>query len=69
MKFNEIKELHNKSLTELKTLLKEAKNELAKLKMDLAVKKLKNVHAVLLKRRDISRLMTVIREKELMEEK
>lgn len=69
MKLKEVKELHNKSIIELKTLLSQAKSELVKLKLNLAVKKLKNIHAVLTLRRDISRIMTVIKEKEFMEEK
>lgn len=65
MKAKGKKELINKSLIELKTLLKQAKEELLKLKIDLVSKKLKNVHSYALKRKEIAQISTVIREKEL----
>lgn len=61
--------LYNKSISELKALLSEKKAELTKLKLELSLKKIKNVHAKILKRRDIARIKTLIREKELMEAK
>jgi len=66
MKKNEVKELHNKDLGELRTLLKEARNELGKLRLELATKKLKNIKQLSTQRVKIARLLTIIREKEIL---
>lgn len=67
MKTKDKKELHTKTEKGLKSLLSKAQNELVKLRMDQAGRKLKDTHQVLKKRRDIARIKTIIREKELSE--
>lgn len=59
------KDLTVKTIEELNQLLKKSKEEWVKLKMDLAVGKLKNLHAGKSKRKEIARIKTVIRGKEL----
>lgn len=66
MKSKDVKQLHDKSEKELKEMLKKAKEELIKLKMELATRKLKNSHLLMEKRHDISRIKTIIREKEFL---
>jgi large subunit ribosomal protein L29 len=60
-----IKNLAEKTVEELNQLLKKSKEEWVKLKMELAVSKLKNLHACKSKRKEIAKIKTVIREKEL----
>lgn len=57
--------LIDKPIIELKKLLRETQAEWFKLKMDLRVGKLKDVHAPKKKRKEIARIKTIIREKEL----
>ena len=59
------KTLTNKTLKELVIQLKEAKAEWFKLKLDLKVNKLKNVHEAKVKRKEIALIQTLIRMKEL----
>lgn len=63
MRLNETGELHLKSFEELKAMLDEARKSLAVLRLELATKKLKNVRAIFNKRKDIARILTVIKEK------
>lgn len=65
MKKKELKELHTKSITELKQLIKKARLELIKLRMEQKAGKLKNVHLVKQKRHDLARLKTILKELEL----
>lgn len=58
------KTLVNKTSKELYTLLKDARNQWLKLKLDLKVNKLKNVHEVKIKRKEIALIQTLIRQKE-----
>jgi ribosomal protein L29 len=67
MKRKEISQLHTKSSLELKTLMKKMEEELVKMKVDLESGNLKDVRAVLKKRRDLARVKTVLRKKELNE--
>ena len=67
MKRKEINQLHTKSSLELKTLIKKMEEELVRMKVDLESGKLKDVRAVLKKRRDLARVKTVLRKKELNE--
>jgi ribosomal protein L29 len=69
MKAKDKKELHNKSLKELKNLVIEAKDKLAEILLDKQQNKLKNTRSIFLKRKDIAQMMTVIRAKELSEVK
>lgn len=64
MKQKEIQDLRNKNIEELKVLLKEAREELARLRLEAAVKKLKNVRKLFFQRKRIALLLTFIHEKE-----
>lgn len=68
MKSKAKKELHTKTMQELKQLLKETRDELFKLKLEHARKKLKNKSLISEKRKDIARIMTMIKEGELKNE-
>lgn len=61
------KTLINKTVKELVDLLKVAKTEWLKLKFDLKVNKLKNIHEAKIKRKEIALIQTLIRQKELGE--
>jgi len=68
MKTKEKKELFVKTIQELKNLLKEKRNELFSIKQELAQKKLKNTKSVFWKKKEIARILTIIKEKELFED-
>jgi len=68
MKKRELIDLKKKSILELEVLLSEKKTELIKTKLELSLKKVKNVHALKFKRKEIAVIKTLIREKKLMEE-
>lgn len=57
--------LSQKDIGELKTLLDEKRRELVKLRFELELKKLKNVHKIKSVRKEIARILTIINEKEL----
>lgn len=63
MKKKEVSQLHTKSSQELKNLIEKMEEELVKMKVDLESGKLKDVRAVLKKRRDLARVKTILREK------
>lgn len=65
MKVKEKKEIFSKTIDELKSLLKETRNELFNLKLELSQKKLKNVKEVFWKRKKIAVILTAIRGKEI----
>ena len=56
--------LHSKSKNELLQLLKKAQEKGWRLKIDLKIGKLKDVHAARKKRKEIARIKTIIKEKE-----
>lgn len=60
MKAKEIREM---SLAELDGKLKELKSELLNLRFQLAINQLDNPHKIEDTKRDIARVMTIIREK------
>ena len=64
MKGKDKKTMTSKTVAELVALLKEKRNELMKTHMDLAMNKIKNVHAAKLIRRDIRILETIKQGKE-----
>lgn len=66
MKKNQIVELRSKSIEELKRLLEETQSEIKKLIMELKSRKLKNTASIEQKRKDIARILTFVREKELV---
>ena len=65
MKTKDKKELHLKSLQELKKLVMDAKDALSGFKLDKTQNKLKNTSLLSLKRKEIAQMLTVIRGKEL----
>lgn len=58
-------QLADKSVKELEELLKKTEKEWFKLKMELKTNRLKDVHGPRSKRKEISRIKTIMREKEL----
>lgn len=65
MKTKEKKDLHTKSLAELKTLLKNARDAVFTAKLDHTQNKLKNPRSIFLKRKEIAQILTIIKEKEI----
>ncbi|NTU69366.1 50S ribosomal protein L29 [bacterium] len=63
----EIKILRDKTIEDLKKALKEAKKRLEALRLDLAQAKTTKVHEVKKERKTISRVLTLLREKEWAE--
>lgn len=56
-------ELREKSVSELQKLLKENREKLRQLKFDLALGKVKNVREIRIIKKDIARILTLLREK------
>ncbi len=63
MKTKEKRELFTKTIDELRSLLKESRNELFDLKLSLSQKKLKNTREVFWKRKKIAMILTAMKEK------
>lgn len=63
MKKKEKNDLKLKSEKELRTIYKEVKDELFKLKQEHSLKKLKNTSIISKKKKDISRILTYLRER------
>lgn len=61
----DLKEISSKTEKDLKELLKSKREELFKLKLDNKQNKLKNTRIIYNSRKEISRILTLIREKEL----
>lgn len=68
MKAKDKKELHKKSIQELRKMVSEAKDALAKLKLEKVQNKLKNTSQLSVKRREIAQILTIMRIKELQKE-
>lgn len=66
MKRNNIKELFTKTDKELLQLLKQTRDDIAKISMEQAIQKIKNVAGVGEKKRTVARILTNLRHKELM---
>ncbi len=62
---NDTKEIRNKSDKELKDLLITKREEMSKLNLDNRQNKLKNTRIVFNTRKEVARLLTVIRERKL----
>lgn len=56
-------DLRKKERGELEKLLKDLREKLAKLKFDLSLGKLKNVREIRQTKKDIARVLTILREK------
>jgi ribosomal protein L29 len=63
MKASDKKDLHTKTDSELKKLIKDAKSALFNLLLDKEQNKLKNTRDLFLKRKEIAVIKTIIREK------
>jgi len=61
-----IKEISVKDEKELKDLLKEKRQELFNLNLDNKQNKLKNTRSIFNTRKDMARILTLIREKQLI---
>lgn len=61
-------ELRKNSTDELKNKLKELKSELFNLRFQNAVNQLENPMRIRIVKKDIARIMTIIRERELQED-
>lgn len=68
MKTKDKKELHLKSLEELRSLIVQAKDALFGLKLDNVQNTLKNRRQLFIKRREIAQMLTIARGKELSKE-
>lgn len=64
MKTKDKKELFTKTTQELQRMAGEAKEEVFSLRLQAVQNKLKNKREVFLKRKDIARILTAIRQKE-----
>lgn len=60
------KEISGKDEKELKDLLKEKRQELFNLNLDNKQNKLKNTRSIFNTRKDMARILTLIREKQLL---
>jgi ribosomal protein L29 len=67
MKKKDLTDLKTKEGTELTKALKEKKGELAKVEIDIKAGKEKNVKKGNNLKRDIARLLTIMREKKILE--
>lgn len=65
MKTKEKKDLHTKSIAELRTMLKNAKDAVFTAKLEKSQNKLKNTSSLSLKRKEIAQVLTIMKEKDL----
>ena len=65
MKRNDIKGLHLKTLAELNIMLSGIRGELSNLGLEKAQNKLKNTRSIFLKKKDVARILTIKKGKEL----
>lgn len=63
MKTKDKKELFAKGKEELQTLLKETRDALFSLRLEMSQNKLKNTRSIFFKRKDIARILTAIKQK------
>ncbi|MBI4067407.1 50S ribosomal protein L29 [Candidatus Gottesmanbacteria bacterium] len=63
MKIQEFKNLRQKEDKELLTSLASLKKEITKLGLEMAMKKVKNVSLLGQKKKDIARILTILRER------
>lgn len=64
MRNKELKDVRSKSLADLHKKLKEEREKLQRLNFDLAIGKVANVREVRLTKKNISQILTIIKEKE-----
>lgn len=65
MKTRDIKDLHAKTAEELAGMYKTLKDEVLQLNLEKAQNKLKNTRSIFWKKKDIARILTILRQKEL----
>lgn len=65
MKSKDIKSLQDKTQGELAQMTADLKSELFSLRLDKSQNKLKNQRSIFIKRKDMARVLSVLREKEL----
>ena len=65
MKTQEFKNLRQKNEKELIDMVKNLKKEMTKLRLELSMKKIKNVSIIRGKRKDIARILTILKERKL----
>lgn len=65
MKRKDIQDLHTKTVDELKKMVSDAKVALMDMKIDHTQFKLKNTRSLMMKRKDIAQIASIIRGKEL----
>ncbi len=68
MKKNTLNEIKNMDIKAIVQKLKEAKKELVDLLLDKNMGKLKDLKAVYKKRKDVARMLTVLQQKQSLEE-
>lgn len=62
MKTKQIKELRTKTKEDLQALIEKTQQELIQLQVDLQAGQLKNVRQLFLKKRDLARIKTILKE-------
>lgn len=67
MKTKDLKDLRSKDITSLKKMVTDKKSEAAKAKMGAMASKEKNIKLALNIRREIAKILTLVREKEILE--
>jgi large subunit ribosomal protein L29 len=65
MKKQEFQSLKQKTDKELKEMLSTLKKEINKLRLEMALRKVKNVSSVGQKKKDVARILTVLKERKL----
>lgn len=65
MKKRDLKELHTRTIEELQKALIDIKAEIIKMQIELSRGADKNLNSVRNKKKDLARILTVIREKEV----
>ena len=68
MKKNEFAQIKNLDVKELKDKAKSLKGEIGKLTMEKNMKKFKDLKMISKKRKDLAQILTVVRQKQLLEE-
>ncbi len=68
MKKNEFAQIKNLDVKELKDKAKSLKGEIGELTMEKNMKKLKDLKMISKKRKDLAQILTVVRQKQLLEE-
>lgn len=68
MKKNDLTQIKGLDLKELSIKAKALKDEIANLIMDKSMKKLKGIKMISKKRKDLAQILTIFRQKQMLEE-